>query len=197
MRHGDFDLDEGDFPDCPRPFDERKVRLLDFGRREVAPFLYLYDFGNCWRHTVGIELLLALDTTPRVAACIAGASRVPRSVAGFHGSERFLALMANRNDPDHADLKRWCGGHFDPDWFDLARTEKDVKKALGGLRRSRLFHDQRYGNWSLALFCRLGILGAILGAIADASDVSWHCGGYVLPLGRSPVAPAARYWLFC
>jgi hypothetical protein len=42
--------------------------LRDFDRGEVAPFSYLYDFGDCWRHTVEIEHLLALDAAPRVGA---------------------------------------------------------------------------------------------------------------------------------
>ena len=46
------------------------------------------------------------------------------------GYERFLAIMADRHDPEHADMKQWCGGHFDPDWFDLTLTNKDVRKAL-------------------------------------------------------------------
>jgi hypothetical protein len=123
LRYGDFELDEGDFPDGPRLFDEREVRLLDFDRREVAPFKYLYDFGDSWRHTVEIEQLLALDVAPSVGTCVAGArARPPEDVGGFGGYERFLAIMADRNDPEHADMKQLCGGHFDPDWFDLAHA---------------------------------------------------------------------------
>ena len=40
-RYGDLDLDEGDFPDGPRLFDEREVRLRDFDHSGVAPFIYL------------------------------------------------------------------------------------------------------------------------------------------------------------
>jgi hypothetical protein len=143
LRYGDCELDEDDFPDSPRLFDEREVRLRDFDRGEVAPFRYLYDFGDCWRHTVEIEQLLTLDIAPKVAACVAGArARPPEDVGGFDGYERFLAIMADRNDPEHADMKQWCGGHFDPDWFDLTRTDKDVKNALKADVRRRL-HQPR------------------------------------------------------
>jgi hypothetical protein len=27
-------------------------------------------------------------------------------------------------------MKRWCGGHFDPAWFDLELINKDVRNAL-------------------------------------------------------------------
>jgi hypothetical protein len=31
---------------------------------------------------------------------------------------------------DHKDMKRWCGGHFDPEWFDLALVNKDLAQAF-------------------------------------------------------------------
>jgi hypothetical protein len=140
LRYGDPELlGEDIFPDSPRVFDERVVRLLDFDRAGCARFNYLYDFGDCWRHAIEIEQPLALDVIPRVGACIAGArARPPEDVGGVGGYERFLAAMADRKDPEHADMKRWCGGHFDPDWLDLSLTDKDVKNALRASVRRRL-----------------------------------------------------------
>jgi hypothetical protein len=54
---------------------------------------------------------------------------------GYHN---FLTIMADRQDPEHADMKRWCGGHFDPEWFDLELTDKDVRNALRPNARRRL-----------------------------------------------------------
>jgi hypothetical protein len=140
LRYGDPELlEEDNFPDNPRVFDEREVRLLDFDRRGGATFNYLYDFGDCWRHTLEIEQPLALDVIPSVGACIAGArARPPEDVGGVGGYERFLATMTDRKNPEHANMKRWCGGHFDPDWFDLSLTDKDVKNALRANVRRRL-----------------------------------------------------------
>ncbi len=59
-------------------------------------------------------------------------------VGGVPGYERFLEIMADRQDPEHADTKRWCGGHFDPEWFDLELVDKDVKNALKPNMRRRL-----------------------------------------------------------
>jgi hypothetical protein len=68
---------------------------------------------------------------PRLAPASRVPARVPpEDVGGFGGHERFLAIMADRDDPEHADMKQWCGGHFDPGWFDLTRTDKNVKNAL-------------------------------------------------------------------
>jgi hypothetical protein len=144
LRYGDPELlEEGAFKDSPRAFDEREVRLLDFDRGFNVAFGYLYDFGDCWRHTIEIEQLLALDVIPKVGACVAGArARPPEDVGGVDGYARFLAIMADRNYPEHAEMKQWCGGHFDPDWFDLSLTDKDVKNALRTNIRRRL-HQPR------------------------------------------------------
>ena len=147
LRYGDPELlDEDGFPDSPRAFDESEVRLLDFDRGRGVTFSYLYDFGDCWRHTIEIGQPLALDVPPKVGACVAGArARPPEDVGGVDGYERFLAIMADRNDPEHAEMKRWCGGHFDPDWFDLTLTDNDVKNALRANARRRL-HQPKPGR---------------------------------------------------
>ena len=64
LRYGDLETDDGGYPDSPRLFDEREVRLLDFGRGSGTAFTYLYDFGDDWHHDVEIEEHLA----PRPAA---------------------------------------------------------------------------------------------------------------------------------
>ena len=53
-----------------------------------------------------------------------------------------LAIMADRDDPEPADMKRWCGGHFDPEWSDLTMTDKDAKNALKPKVRRRLYQPK-------------------------------------------------------
>ncbi len=140
LRYGDPEApDDGAFEDSPRVFDEGEIRLLDFGRGPGTTFTYVYDFGDDWHHIVEIEQLFTFAVIPRFGGCIEGArARPPEDVGGSGGYERFLAVMADRDDPEHADTKRWCGGHFDPDWFDLALTDKDVRNAFKPNVRRRL-----------------------------------------------------------
>ena len=139
LRYGDPDVEDMAFEDSPRLFDEREVKLRDFGRENGVRFTYAYDFGDNWRHTVEIEELLALDIEPNLATCVDGArARPPEDVGGVSGYEAFLAIMADPRDTEHGDMKRWCGGHFDPEWFDLAIVDKDVKNALKANVRRRL-----------------------------------------------------------
>ena len=139
LRYGDPDVEDMAFEDSPRLFDEREVRLRDFGREDGIAFAYVYDFGDNWRHTVEIEDVLALDIEPKLATCVDGArARPPEDVGGVSGYEAFLAIMADPRHPEHGDMKRWCGGHFDSDWFDLAIVDKDVRNALRANVRRRL-----------------------------------------------------------
>ncbi len=31
-----------------------------------------------------------------------------------------MDTIADREDPEYAEIIRWCGGYFDPEWFDLS-----------------------------------------------------------------------------
>ncbi|WP_408842516.1 plasmid pRiA4b ORF-3 family protein [Acidibrevibacterium fodinaquatile] len=139
LRYGDIALlEEGSVEGDSRAFDQREVRFRDFEGPGTA-FAYIYDFGDNWRHTVEIEKLLALDASPKQASCIDGArARPPEDVGGIPGYEQFLAVIADPKDPEHAETKSWCGGHFDPEWFDLATANKDVRNALKPNVRRRL-----------------------------------------------------------
>lgn len=143
LRYGDVALlTDGSFDDDPRVFDSREVRLADLSGPGTA-FAYIYDFGDNWRHTVEIEQFITVDEKPKHGTCIDGArARPPEDVGGVPGYERFLDIMADPADPEHADTKRWCGGHFDPEWFDLTVIGKDVRNALRPNVRRRL-HQPR------------------------------------------------------
>ena len=142
LRYGDVALlTEGALDDDPRVFDFREVRLCDFA--EGARFTYIYDFGDNWRHSVVVEEFLALDAPPKHGACVQGArARPPEDVGGASGYERFLDIMVDPSDPEHAETKRWCGGHFDPEWFDLANADKDVRNALRANVKRRLYQPK-------------------------------------------------------
>ncbi len=121
----------------PQVFDFREVRLQDF--EWGATFNYLYDFGDGWRHNIVIEEFTAQDTAPTRGTCIAGAgARPPEDVGGIPGYERFLKIMSDKTDPEHAHIRKWCGGHFDPQWFDLAEVDKDIGNALRPKVKRRL-----------------------------------------------------------
>ncbi|MCL2713410.1 MAG: plasmid pRiA4b ORF-3 family protein [Alphaproteobacteria bacterium] len=142
LRYGDVEaLTEDASDDDPRVFESRDVRLCDFEWNTA--FTYVYDFGDCWRHSVMIEEFLALDVAPLRASCIGGArARPPEDVGGVSGYDAFLEIIADEDHPEYAETLEWCGGYFDPDWFDLAQVNRDVSAALNPKARRRLFQPK-------------------------------------------------------
>lgn len=131
LRYGDPEQIEDMSADDVRSFDETGVRLLDFRAAEPVNFLYIYDFGDNWEHRLTYERFVATSPAPRTASCLAGERvRPPEDVGGIGGYENFLEIIADPEHPEHADMRRWAGGRFDPERFDLARTDRDVRAAL-------------------------------------------------------------------
>lgn len=124
--------------DDARVYDAQEVRMRDFSRNPGVTFTYVYDFGDNWRHTVTIEKLVAAMPAPKKPSCIDGARCCPpEDVGGTSGYFEFLRVLL-APEPDEADeqrrIKRWSRGRFDPEKFDLAKTDKAVRNAL---RRAR------------------------------------------------------------
>ena len=121
-----------------RVYDANEVRMRDFSRHPGTSFKYVYDYGDNWRHTVTLEKVLAVKPAPKTATCIEGArSCPPEDVGGTSGYFEFLRVLL-APDPGELDeqrhLKRWSGGKFDAERFDLAKTDKAVR---GALRKQR------------------------------------------------------------
>ena len=140
LTYGDIELlsAERDDDDA-RVYDANEVRMRDFSREPGTSFKYVYDYGDNWRHTVTLEKILAVKPAPKTPTCIDGARCCPpEDVGGTSGYFEFLRVLLSP-EPDEIDeqrhLKRWSGGKFDPDRFDLAKTDKAVRGALRKRRR--------------------------------------------------------------
>ena len=143
LRYGDAGLLNGDtFEGDARAFESNDVRLRDFqfSAGDKPTFVYTYDFGDEWTHTITLEKLLAVKPAPKAAACIEGARCCPpEDVGGPPSYAEFLRVLLTP-EPDEIEeqrhLKRWSGGKFDPERFDLAKTDKAVRAALRKRQRS-------------------------------------------------------------
>jgi hypothetical protein len=86
--------------------------LEDTGARTIR---YIYDFGDSWEHMLQISKItdpIPGDLYPRLTDI---SSRCPpEDVGGFPGYEEFVEAMADPKHPEHASLKEWYGGAFDP-----------------------------------------------------------------------------------
>lgn len=105
-----------DFVDGPEDLPANRTTLdKAAAKADEAGLIYLYDFGDDWVHS--LELGTAHDAKPgelypRLTE-ITGACP-PENIGGPPGYEMFLAAIANPKHPEHAHLKDWYGGTFDP-----------------------------------------------------------------------------------
>ena len=116
-------------------FQAKGVRLQRLLDRGVERFVYVYDFGDDWRHVVVVEGVRDGDAAVDYPVFVDGARRAPpEDVGGPPGFEAFLEAIADPAHDEHAQMLAWCGGAFDPDDIDRRRIELDLA-ALAEFRR--------------------------------------------------------------
>ena len=132
-------------------FYERKVykaasismrALIDRG---VDRFLYVYDFGDHWRHDVDIEEIFKGDATTEYPAFVDGARCCPpEDVGGTDGFMEFLEAALNPGHEEHKRMIEWYGRPFDPADID----ERRVRMVLGNFaaRRRGPLASHRHGG---------------------------------------------------
>jgi hypothetical protein len=85
----------------------------------APPALYLYDFGDNWRHVVVHEGMQPVEAARAYPHCVSGARRCPpEDCGGSSGFAAFLEAIADPAHPQHDDLLGWAGGTFDARAFD-------------------------------------------------------------------------------
>jgi len=107
-------LPDPDFGGDDLPADKTTLAevLEDTGARSIR---YIYDFGDSWEHKLQMVKTtdpIPGDLYPRLTE-ISGRCP-PEDVGGFPGYEEFLDAMADPKHLEHANLKEWYGGSFDP-----------------------------------------------------------------------------------
>lgn len=110
----------------PPTHDERRVRL-DSIASEGSTFVYTYDFGDDWEHTIVVEKVRPADSTTTVPACIDGRRACPpEDCGGTWGYGELLEILADPTHPEHDERREWIGRPFDPEAFDPNEFEDNL-----------------------------------------------------------------------
>jgi len=110
--------------------DESKVKLSEMLKVEGESMVYVYDFGDNWRHEVVLEKIVSPGEPPNKPICLGGERRCPpEDVGGVNGYEEFLEAIIDPNHEEYEAMVTWAGGHF--------HDTLDVKAANATLTRMR------------------------------------------------------------
>jgi hypothetical protein len=120
---------------------EKRYHLNQFVERKGFKFIYEYDFGDSWEHTLLIEAILPIEKGAVYPRCIEGKRACPpEDVGGVWGYEDFQKVIADPQDPEYEQMMEWLGVKFDPERFNLDH----VNEGLRHPRRARMEGDQDF-----------------------------------------------------
>jgi pRiA4b ORF-3-like protein len=108
---------------------ERAVALRDVVPRENMGFVYMYDFGDNWRHDVLVEKILTAQKKLGMSVCLAGERHCPpEDCGGVPGYGELLAAIRDTGHPEHRAMRKWVGRQFDPEAFDVAAVNRALRR---------------------------------------------------------------------
>jgi Plasmid pRiA4b ORF-3-like protein len=111
-----------------RVLDEAGFTLSELEADMRRHCLYEYDFGDAWLHEIKVEEILPAEEKRSQPVLLAGERACPpENIGGVPGYEDFLSALANLEDGKHQEMLDWCGGDFDPDYFEPEEINKILK----------------------------------------------------------------------
>jgi Plasmid pRiA4b ORF-3-like protein len=124
-----YAIPDDEWPDDDPTSDDRRSRVGSVLADNVNEFSYLYDFGDCWQHTVKVEKLLEPSEINTRPTCLGGQNACPpEDVGGSRGYMEFLEAVLDPSHEEHIAMWCWAGGPFDPTGFDVNATNAAIRK---------------------------------------------------------------------
>jgi len=100
--------------------DPKKVKVNEFVNSEKQKFLYIYDFGDNWEHSIIVEKILKKNDSKEYPICIAGKrAGPPEDCGGVWGYEEILGILKDKKHLEYKEKIEWLGEDFDSEEFDI------------------------------------------------------------------------------
>lgn len=128
FRVGDMEYGEPDDDGELDMIDEHNVRLDSIvGKGDTL--VYEYDFGDGWEHELKIEKILPAESGARYPYCFTGKGACPpEDCGGPHGYQNLLETLCDPAHEDHEAMRKWLGGDFDPEAFDIDQVNAGLRR---------------------------------------------------------------------
>lgn len=98
-----------------------RTKINNYSTKENMEFLYVYDLGDTWEHTIFVEKILERDKAQKYPLCIAGDRNCPpEDCGGVGGYEHLLEVKKNKNHKEYNELiVDWLGEDYESELFVL------------------------------------------------------------------------------
>ncbi|AEM78237.1 plasmid pRiA4b ORF-3 family protein [Thermoanaerobacter wiegelii] len=104
---------------------EKGIKLSEYIPK-YKRLLYVYDFGDNWKHYIEVEKVID-DYDKNYAICIDGEGNAPpEDVGGEFGYDKFLEIIPDKNNPEYEGTLVWgeYQGYKD---FNISEVNKNIK----------------------------------------------------------------------
>lgn len=133
QEYGPFYPDDDYNEDIEDLKNEDHYTVRDFLKRAKAKMVYIYDFGDDWTHEIILEGTEKDCKEPFLPACITGEKACPpEDCGGISGFYRMLSQLEDKESEDYEEIRDWLGEDFNPDFFDIKKINKSLKKIFKG-----------------------------------------------------------------
>ena len=100
------------------------MHLGDVVDRSIRRFVYEYDFGDSWTHTIEIEEVDERSFHD-LARCVDGARACPpEDCGGVDGYGRMLEILFDPTHEEFEEMRQWVGPDFQPERFDIRKVNE-------------------------------------------------------------------------
>lgn len=103
---------------------------------EVVPrvrtkFIYIYDFGDNWKHVIEVEKLLEAEAGAQYPRCTGGARANPiEDCGGLWGYNSLVQAAGNPHHERYADLEEWGMEKWDPEKFSVEEADRKLARVF-------------------------------------------------------------------
>jgi len=113
--------------------DERKVKLSEVAPVVKNEFIYEYDFGDGWDHTIEVVKISPPAEGVKYPVCLAGKLACPPDdCGGIWGYYEMLEVIKDPKHERYDELSDWLGKNFDPERFNLEAINAGLAELRDG-----------------------------------------------------------------
>jgi len=129
-----FRTEQGSYGPSDPDWDDGMIEATDYKvnellQKEGDKIGYTYDFGDGWEHVILLEKILKESEVKTHPLVLKGKRNCPpEDCGGFWGYENLLQVLKDKKHPEHEGMLEWVGGEFDPEAFDIASINEQLKQ---------------------------------------------------------------------